>query len=395
MIEKLLKYIRGWIYIGVTGTNPERFLNICNHNNIEMINVSIEDDILYVRIKVNDFKRLKEIAKKTKVHIRIEERYGLPFFLFKNRKRKVFVLGIISALILVYIMSLHIWQISFDGNYSYTEDELMTFLETKGISNGIKKKKCDTAEIEKALRNRYNDIKWTSIEIVGTRMIVHIKENFNEIKQEDNSQYYSIVADKDAQIISIVTGKGTPLVKAGDVVKTGDVLIGGYYDIKSDYDELLETRMVAADGTVLAKTVYSISENIDRNYEKKVYTGENSKKYILRVFDKELKIDGLFDEYDNCDEVTYSKQLVIGENFYLPVYYIEKTGREYELKDNFYSDEEGYRVGQKFVDEFLQKLIEKGIQITQNNVKIEVNEKSIIISGEIICCEYIGEKRIE
>ena len=46
-------------------------------------------------------------------------------------------------------------------------------------------------------------------------------------------------------------------------------------------------------------------------------------------------------------------------------------------------------------NDFLQKLIEKGIQITQNNVKIEVNEKNIIISGEVICNEYIGEKRIE
>ncbi len=393
MVKKLLDYIKGWLYICVTGANIERFLNICNHNNIQMKNVTIENSVLKLRLDVRNFKQLKEIAKKSKVHIRIEERYGLPFFLFKNKKRKMFFAGIISALILVYIMSLHIWQISFDGNYSHTEDELMDFLEKSGISNGVKKKECDADEIEKALRNEYNDIKWASVEIVGTRMIIHVKENFNEVNEAEENDTCSIVADKDAEIISIVTGKGTPLVKAGDIVKAGDVLIGGYYDIKSDYDELLGTKYVAADGIILGKTTYVLNETIDRNYEEKVYTGNSSKKYEICIWNKAFEIGWFSGEYKVFDESENVKQVVVGENFYLPLYYIEKNEKEYVIKEKYYSNKEAYEAGEKYVNDFLQKLVEKGIQITQNNVTIEVNEKSIIISGDVICCEYIGEKR--
>ncbi len=395
MVNKLLEYIKGWLYIKITGNNLERFLNICNHNGITMKNVSFEEECLLLKLDIHEFKRLKDISKKTKVHIKIEERYGLPFFLFKNRKRKTFLAGIISALVIVHMMSLHIWQISFDGNYSYTEDELMDFLIEQGITTGIKKNECNTEVVEKALRNKYNDIKWASIEIVGTRLIIHIKENFNEIKEVTNESYYSIIADKDAEIISIVTGKGTPLVKAGDVVKKGDVLIGGYYDIMSDFEELLSTKKIAADGTILAKTSYSVNKTIDRCYKTKIYTGENSKIFQLKIFNKNIEIDWFEDEYKNCDVTMDMNQLLLGENFYLPVFYGENVSREYKIQEGFYENNEAYNVGKEYIDDFLQKLIEKGIQITQNNVKIEVNEKNIIISGEVICNEYIGEKRIE
>ncbi len=395
MINRLLEYIKGWLCIRVAGNNLERFLNICNHNNIRMKNIAFEGECLEIKIDIRDFKRLKDISKKTKVHIKIIERYGLPFFLFKNRKRKTFFAGIISALIVVYIMSLRIWQISFDGNYSHTEDELMDFLVEQGIEAGIMKKKCDTEAIEKAIRNEYNDIKWASIEIAGTRLIIHIKENFNEINETDETGSCSIIAQKDAQIVSIVTGKGTPLVKSGDMVKKGDVLIGGYYNVMSDYEELIATKEVAAEGTILAKTTYPVDMSISRSYQEKVYTGEKSEDYQLEILDKIVEINWFNDKYATCDEVMDVKQLVLGENFYLPVYYGVKTVREYTIQDKFYENDEAYKVGQEYIEDFLQNLIEKGIQIIQNNVTIEVNEKSIIVSGEVICYEYIGEKRIE
>lgn len=392
MIEKLLEYIKGLVTINVSGNNLERFINICNHNNITMYDIIFRDNDIQLKLIVKDFRKLKKIISKTNVRIRIIDKYGLPFLLFKNRKRKMFFAGIISALIIVYIMSLHIWQISIEGNYSHTDDELLDYLCEMGIDYGLKKSKCDTNAIEKSIRNKYNDIKWSSVEIVGTRLIVHIKENFNEIETIDNVDGYNIIANKAGKIISIITGKGTPLVKAGDEVCTGDVLIGGYYDIMSDFGELIETRNIKADGTIIAKTTYVVNENIARNYEKKVYTGNVSKEYEIGIFDKNYEIDWFSKEYKVFDFTKKTNQIVINDNFYLPIYYNKNVKREYEYEQSYYSEDESYKVGQKIIDDFLEKLIEKGIQITQNNVTIEVNDKSIIVSGEIICYENIGIK---
>ncbi len=395
MIEKLLRYIRGFVIILVYGGNYERFLNICNHNNIRLQEIIYTDNGLKIKIDVKDFKKLKNIVKKTKVHIKIKERYGLPFFLFRNRKRKLFLAGVLSALILVKIMSVYIWQISFDGNYTHTSDELIGFLDKNGIKCGIKKSQCDAENIEKQLRNEYNDIKWASVEITGTRLIIHIKENFNEVTEISETENYSIVAEKDAKIISIVTRKGTPLVKAMDEVKAGDVLIGGYYDIMSDFGEMISREGVSAEGTILASTVYTIDEKIDRNYKKKIYTGKESNGYAFKMFDTKVDFNWFLKDFKKSDKVTDSRQMVISDNFYLPFYFIKETNREYNIESSYYTYEEAYSLGQENINVFLQNLIEKGIQIMQNNVTIEVDENNIIIRGEIICQEYIGEKRLE
>lgn len=392
MIEKLFKYIRGYLYVSVQGKKPERFVNLCNNKGIVIYDVSVDNNILYFYISVSDFKKIKEIVRKSRVHIRIKERYGLPFFLFKNRKRKMLLLGVISGAIIVYAMSLYIWQISFEGNYSYTGDELRDYLLELGVEWGMKKSEVDPELIEKSIRNRYNDIKWVSVEMIGTNLIIHIKENFNEIQALATEEDYSIVADKDAEIISIVTRRGTPLVKAGDTVKAGDVMIGGYYDIMSDFGELIRTEYVQADGKILAKTVYNINENLDRKYKKKNYTGNESEYYEFRMFDKTVKTDWFSKDYEVFDKITRENQVVFGESFYLPLFINKNKCREYNITEVLYTSEEAYAKGKEKLDLFLQNLIEKGIQIIENNVKIEVGENNITISGEIICYEYIGVK---
>ena len=394
-MNKLIEFLKGWLYIRVYGVNYERFINITNNNNIKMNKIRYTDEGLYMKISIKDFKKLKNIAKKSKVQIRIEEKYGFPFFLFDNRKRKMFILGISTALVIVYLLSLRVWMVSFEGNYSYTEDELKDFMMSKGIKNGVLKSKCDAEDIEKALRNEYNDIKWVSVEIIGTKMIVHIKENFNEITPENDEGNYSIVSNKDCTIISIVTRSGTPNVKAGDTVMKGDLLIGGFYDVKSDFDEPLSTVYTKADGTILARTVYEINEKLDRNYDKKVYTEEISKKYSINILNKQLNVDWFQKEYEKSDIVNSSKQLVLGESFYLPITLSKSIESEYYIERSYYSEDECYMIAKEKIDIFFQNLRQKGIQITQNNVTIEVDENNIIIKGQVICNEYIGEKRIE
>ena len=47
--------------------------------------------IMYANVKLEDYKKLRQIAKKTKSKIKIESKKGLPFTAHKYRKRKIFV----------------------------------------------------------------------------------------------------------------------------------------------------------------------------------------------------------------------------------------------------------------------------------------------------------------
>ncbi|MFQ9934412.1 MAG: sporulation protein YqfD [Lachnospiraceae bacterium] len=399
MIIRLLNYIFGYVYIEAAGEKKERFINLCIKRQVPVWKVKYTESGCSFYMYAKDFKLLKEIKRKTGIKIKIKERYGLPFFLFKYRKRKAFLFGIITAFVIVYIMSLFIWDISVDGNYTYTKYELIQFLKDNNVYHGMKKSDADCEEIEKLVRNNYFDITWVSVELTGTRLIVHVRENFDDTGETEGNQAeeiykedtgYMLISEKEAVIESIITRTGTPMVKAGDTVTEGTVLIDGKYDIVGDYDEYIRTEYVRADGDVYGYVIYEYSDNIDREYILREYTGNQRSYRRIRVNDSaaDFCIRGI--EYENYDKIETEEQLSIVGDFYIPIYIGKIICREYIAKKVEYSDEELYSAAEKRLSVFLENLSEKGIQIIENNVKIEINANEASASGQIKVIEKLG-----
>ncbi len=178
-----MENLKGYLLILLKGYSPERFLNICSVHQIELWNVNHTKEGYECNISVADFKRLKPIVRKTRTKLIIRKRYGFPFFLYKYRKRKAFFLGVISAFLAVYVLSLFIWDIHIEGNYSYTEQVLLDYLSSEQIVHGMKISEVDCEQIEKLLRSQYSDIIWVSASVSGTRLIIQIEENFDKWKE--------------------------------------------------------------------------------------------------------------------------------------------------------------------------------------------------------------------
>ena len=94
---RLLKYIRGYLRIRVSGFSPERFMNLCSNKGILLSNIVREGDVYYMNINLKGFWALRPIVRKTGTRVVVLQRYGLPFFLPKLLKRKVFVGGLVFA----------------------------------------------------------------------------------------------------------------------------------------------------------------------------------------------------------------------------------------------------------------------------------------------------------
>ncbi len=98
----LLNYIFGYVIITVEGYFIERFINICNNQKIKLWGLKRTNScLLQTKISIKDFKRIKEIARKTKCKINIKDKKGMPFFIHKYRKRKV-----LAVMMLVVVFSI-------------------------------------------------------------------------------------------------------------------------------------------------------------------------------------------------------------------------------------------------------------------------------------------------
>lgn len=97
MLTRILRYIKGYVRIRITGYSPERFLNLCKYRKIPVWGLLPGRNFYDMNITIAGMKKLKPILKKTGTNLRILEKNGLPFFLFRHRKRKIFFAGLLDA----------------------------------------------------------------------------------------------------------------------------------------------------------------------------------------------------------------------------------------------------------------------------------------------------------
>ena len=99
-VNNILKYFTGYVNVKVEGFFIERFINMCISKKILLMDIKREKStIMYADVKLADYKRLRQVAKKTKSKIKIQSKNGLPFTAHKYRKRKIFVVFFLIVII--------------------------------------------------------------------------------------------------------------------------------------------------------------------------------------------------------------------------------------------------------------------------------------------------------
>lgn len=391
MLRKLFHWIQGYLCIRIGGNGPERFINLCTYRKIYIWNLSNIENEYEFYISIKNFKMLKPIIRKTKIRPRIMKRFGLPFFIHRHRNKKMFFIGIAICGILVYIMSLFIWDIQLQGGSKYTPEAIAKFLDANDVYVGVAKEKVDCPEIEKKIRLNYNDIGWVSAEMRGTRLIIKITETNMPAPAGVAREPSHIVATKDGIIESIITRAGRPMVKSGDVVKKGDVLVSGIIDLKSDFDEIIEYQTLVASASIKSKSYYDYQDVFSLEYDMKAYTNSEKKGYYVSILNNKLFLYNPSNKYDNYDIIVNEEVVKITESFCLPFRYGTIASKEYELHQHTYTKDEAVTMAKNKVKRYFDKLNENGVEILENGITIRIEDNQCITEGRIIVREPAWE----
>lgn len=393
MIE-FLKYLKGYLRIRVWGFSPERFMNLCSNRGILLWDIVREGEVYFMCINLRGFRALRPIVKKTGTRVAILERYGLPFFLPKLLKRKVFVCGLILAVAFWIWSSLYVWKIDLTGNYQITRDMFDSFLETQNVKIGMRKNDVDIEELEKAIRKFFPQVTWASAKLTGTKLQVDIKENDTTLvveKDRNVSEGTDLVAEYDGAIVSIIVRSGVPMVSIGDKVEEGTVLVEGKVPIYNDDGTVREYIYVDADADVVLEHTKSYSDRLAFDYVKKEFTGREKKSHYLRFGNKEWKL-AQERPYLVYDSVIREERPLLFEKLSIPVSLGTYTYREYQNVEYQYTLEEAKSILHENLMSFLSSLEEKGVQIIEKNVKIDKDSGFWVIEGEFLVQEPVGKR---
>lgn len=382
MLTNLLKFLKGYVVIRLSGYSPERFLNLCSHHQIVLWGLRSTGTEYEMCISISGFKKLRPLIHKTRTKVVILERHGLPFILHRYRTRKLFAVGAVGGLALLYVLSLFIWNIHVEGNYSLSDQVILNYLESRQIVHGMRKSDIHGEEIEADLREHFPEITWTSAEVKGTRLIIHIQENEDSIPEQiPEDEPADLAASGNGTVVSMIVRSGTPAVTEGMEVQAGDILVASRVEILDDAGEVANAYYVHADADIRIQRRESYEDSFDMKYSKKVYTGKKQTSLYLTLGNRRFAMRLPGKAFEQSDSITSELPLKITENFYLPVIFGKNTEQEYVLQETVYSSEEAKAKAKENLSLFFEKLSIKGLQIIENNVKIDINGDVCTASG--------------
>ena len=367
-IAILLRLILGYVRVEIEGYYIERFINICQNKKILIWNLKRENGVkLFCNIGIKDFKKLKIISRKTNCKIKIVKKKGIPFLLHRYKKRKIFAMFLIVIAFFIYTSSKYVWNVDIKVEENLMIENIEEDLEDLGLKKGILKSKIDTDKLVNEIRLKRNDISWIGIDLKGTNAIIKIVKADEKPDLIENSDFCNIVAEKSGVITNIIAQNGTAIVKAGDEVHKGDVLIAGYMEGK-----YTEKRYVHSLGKVQAKIKYQKSEKIYLNQEILKESGNQEKKLQIKFNNFKINFYKTLSKFKIYDTIYTEKQLKIFSNFYLPISIVEITNKEQIKENKKYSKEEAIEIKKQE----LSSEIEKDIANKDNiqNVTVDTNE---------------------
>ena len=319
MLITLLRYILGYVRFSVSGDFPERLFNQLAANGVSVWDMRREGKCMTACVKVRDYKKMRRYKGRNKVRIRATERCGLPFFMHRYRLRVGFAAGVIVYAAALVFLSGHIWNVKVVGLDRISEPEILNALSELGLHEGVSISSVDPEMLRTRLALKVDGIAWASVNIEGARATVNISESIST-KKADRSPC-DLVASTDGVITAIEVTNGNILVKVGQTVAAGDVLVSGIFGCHSrthDYKK------------IYASTEHTISRSAPLEREVTVGTGRVKTRRVLSFFgiDIPLYLGSLDGEYVASKNVKRFES----NGMYIPVMLTETTFCEVEKK---------------------------------------------------------------
>lgn len=392
VIGAIINYLKGYLHIRLLGTAPERFLNACMHRDIYVWNIQHSNGNYEMDIYITDFRKLKPILKKTGMRAVILKRHGFPFFMFHYQKRHILIFGTFMAVTLVYLMSVFVWDIHITGNRRYTDETLQRFLTGMHIRPGIRADAIDCAEIAASLRQSYDQIIWVSVSVEGSRLQINIRENEDTEVISDQTDYHpeydletgnDLVAEQDGEITDMIVRKGVPLVKEGDNVIKGQILVSGAVPVINDSEEIIGYRYQKADADIRAKIQTDYQDVEELQYLRKVYYDYQKEEPYIQIGNLYIETGDKIKKSGRQEIYTLEKSIPIGEHFLIPIRFGSRVSRFYAWKKQNRTEAEAEQRLRADLQHFIDTQEKKGVEIISNDVKIYTGRKNARAEGAL------------
>lgn len=251
-------------------------------------------------VQAAEYRSLCKIARRLGLKMRIEKKHGIYFTLKRHRDKIGLAAGAIFAAAVVLFLNLFVWEINISGNKAVSSEEIMATLANSGLKTGTLRTAHDARKIEWNIMNDNKEIAWATVNIQGCCVNVVVSETRREAEMKyDDDKPVNIIAAKYGVIRKMDVFDGQGVVKVGDAVMKGDLLVSATFEDRHGKLTLKHSR-----ARVMAETDYEIT--VEFPLEQVIETTGGVKKSV-----KGIEIMGLsipLGSSRGCEELPAEKE---------------------------------------------------------------------------------------
>ncbi len=378
-LNNLWRFISGYLKIEISAENGEQILNKAATNKIHIWNLRCKNKKITGNISAKNFKKLRTVRHGTYAKIKIIEKCGLIFKTKKYNNRLGFVSGFILFVLSICFLSNYIWIINIEGNEKISNKDIIESCKKIGIKEGMYKGKINNKYDAQRLQLVQDGIAWCSLNVEGSILTVNLSEAEVSDKEE-RKEPSNIKAAFDGKIKKIDISSGNSVVKVGDVVSKGQLLVSG------TNNNLSSTVFVHSEGEVIAETkrIFSAEGRFKQTLTKQSLKTTN--RYTVSIFNLKIPIflgnvNGEYKYIKSTENLKlFNKKIpikILTEQYV----FFEKATVEYnstELENMLY-------------DEIIKQVNDFNfINFKENNKEIIKTDEGILLKIEFICEENIA-----
>lgn len=314
MLHRLITFLLGTLRIEVSGGSVERFLNLCLEANLRLWEIHRTPDRMRATLTVGDFWELRPIARASRCRVRIRRRRGLPFLAQRMKRRPVLIAGALGCLAALIWAGSHLWivEVRVTGPQYLDPRSILSVAADAGLRRGAWKGQVDLLKVTQHLKSQIDELSWAVVRLQGTRAVIEVVEKAS-VTPPNQAMCVHLVARKSGVAEQVIPFQGEPLVKKGDVIRPGDMLVecalrywaGGRPGVVPGTPPPPRTdlaRTLVAQASVKARIAYRQYYEYPLTEVVKEPTGRTYTQWVLKWKDQSILLRGKgpipFDQYE-------------------------------------------------------------------------------------------------
>jgi similar to stage IV sporulation protein len=313
---------------------------------------------------------------------------GVPFFLWRMRKRYFLLLGLVCCFLAIRVMGLFVWDIDVYGSETVPKARILETLRGLGVAPGAFSFGVKSEALANDMLLQIPELSWFAVNVRGSHADVLVRERVPKPRIVDETRPTMVYAAKSGVITKMSVLEGAPAAAAGDTVEKGDVLVSGVMVSRTG-----GRRLVHAMAEVTARTWYELSARTTLETAVKRYTGEVKERRALIIAGRRINLyfkGGILQS--NYDKITLEKNVRLPGGVELPFAVVTERYEAYAPVKTFLGRDAAAELLKEGLMRRLNAELDGG-EIASAAFEVTADGGAVTVTLRAECLEPIGAER--